>query len=243
MIDQHFLTYGNERIPYQVKPDPRRTTRIAIHVETDGSVIVDVPPGQSKEVVQKAVLKRARWIFDHVAEARDRYRHVRPKSYVSGEQVLYLGRRYMLKVIQDTNSRGTARLRGNRLEVTAQSKDARKVRGILRAWYRTRARDYFARQIDHQSEMLPWLNQPPPFRLLTMSRQWGSCSPQGQVILNPHLVKAPRECIKYVIVHELAHLKHHDHSPEFFDLVSLHAPGWEKPKKLLDQMVEVLASD
>ena len=243
MTNTHILAYGEERIPYQVNTDPRRTTRIAIHVEPDGSVIVDAPPDQSKEIVQKAEHKRARWITDNVAEGRDRYRHVRPKSYVSGEQVLYLGRRYMLKVVQDDTVKGTARLRGNRLEVTAQSKDAGKVRGIVRAWYRTRARDYFARQIDQQSEKLPWIDQPPPFRLREMSRQWGSCSPRGQVILNPHLIKAPRDCIEYVIVHELAHLKHHDHSPEFFDLVSQHAPGWEKPKKLLDRMVEVLAND
>ncbi|WP_299987670.1 M48 family metallopeptidase [uncultured Ruegeria sp.] len=243
MTAQNILTYGNEQIPYQVNPDPRRTTRIAIHVEPDGSVIVDAPPDQPDEMVHKAVHKRARWIADHVAEAKDRYRHVHPKSYVSGEQVLYLGRRYMLKVVQSDTTKGTARLHGNRLEVTVQSKDPRKVRGIVRAWYRTRARDYFARLIDQKSKKLSWIDQPPPFRLLEMSRQWGSCSPQGQVILNPHLVKAPRECIEYVVVHELAHLKHHDHSPEFFDLVSLNAPGWEKQKRLLDRIVEVLTND
>lgn len=243
MTALYILVYGDQRIPYRVNLDSRRTTRIAIHVEPDGSVIVDAPPDQSSEKVQMAVHKRARWISDHVAEARDRYRHVQPKSYVSGEQVLYLGRRYMLKVIQDDTAKGTARLRGNRLEVRTQSQNAVKVRAIVRAWYRTRARDYFARQIDQQSKKLPWIDQPPPFRLLEMSRQWGSCSTQGQVILNPHLIKAPRECIEYVIVHELAHLKHHDHSSEFFDLVSQHAPGWQKPKRLLDRMVEVLAND
>lgn len=243
MTVEHILSYGDERIPYQINPDPRRTTRVAIHVEPDGSVIVDAPPDHPSEMIQKAVHKRARWITDHVSEARDRYRHVRPKSYVSGEQVLYLGRRYMLKVIPDDSAKTKARLRGGQLEVTTKSSDPVKTRGIVRAWYRTRARDYFARQIDEQSAKLPWINHPPAFRLLEMTRQWGSCSPTGQVILNPHLIKAPRECIEYVIVHELAHLKYHDHSPEFFDLVSRYAPGWEKPKKLLDRMVEVLAND
>jgi predicted metal-dependent hydrolase len=194
-------------------------------------------------MIRAAVQKRARWIIDHVAAARDRFRHVRPKTYVSGEQVLYLGRRYVLKVQPGDESKGKARLQGNRLEITSATDDPGKVRAIVRAWYRTKARDYFAKQIDEQSERLPWIDGSPPFRLLEMTRQWGSCSPNGQVILNPHLIKAPRECIAYVVVHELVHLKHHDHGTEFFQLVSKYAPGWEKPKKMLDAMVEVLAND
>lgn len=243
MTSQHILVYGDERILYQINPDSKRTARIGIHVEPDGSVVVDAPPGQPNEMVHRGVQKRARWISDHVADARERYRHVQPKSYISGEQVLYLGRRYVLKVVQSDDARGMARLRGNKLEVSTRSDDVVKIRGIVRAWYQTRARSYFARQISEHSARLPWVLKPPPFRLLEMSSQWGSCSPQGQVILNPHLIKAPRDCIEYVIVHELAHLKHHDHSPEFFDLVSRYSPEWEKPKRMLDGMVEVLTND
>lgn len=235
------IVYGDERIPYQVNVDPKRTSQIAIHVDPDGSVIVDAPPNQSDDVIQKAVQKRARWIVEHVADARDRFKHVRPKAYVSGEEVLYLGRRYMLKVVVDPKSKGKAKLIGNRLEVTSKTNDPDRIRGITRAWYRAKARDYFARMIDEQSKRLPWVQYSPPFRMLDMNRQWGSCSITGDIILNPHLIKAPRDCVRYVIIHELAHLKHHDHSPEFFDLVSRHAPGWEQPKALLDSMVEVLA--
>lgn len=243
MTDRHILTYGDDRISYHVNPDPRRTTRIAIHVDPDGSVVVDAPRDQPDDLIRAAVQKRARWIVDHVSEARDRFRHVRPRSYVSGEQILYLGRRYVLKVVTEKHHKGIARLRGNRLEVTLPGDDPGKARAIVRAWYRTRARDYFAKQIDEHARRLPWITDPPPFRLLEMTRQWGSCSPHGQVILNPHLIKAPRECIAYVITHELVHLKHHDHGPEFFQLVGKFAPGWEKPKKMLDAMVEVLAND
>jgi predicted metal-dependent hydrolase len=83
----------------------------------------------------------------------------------------------------------------------------------------------------------------PPMRLLEMQKQWGSCSPSGQVILNPHLVKAPRECIEYVIVHELAHLKHHDHGAEFWKLIDTYVPGWQTAKKTLDAMSELLLTE
>ncbi|PCH74714.1 MAG: metal-dependent hydrolase [Rhodobacteraceae bacterium] len=243
MNGHHILIYGDERIPYRVHGDPKRTTRIAIHVDPDGSVIVDAPLNQPDEAIRKSVQKRARWIVDHVTEARDRYRHVQPKTYVSGEQVLYLGRRYMLKVIQSDFEPAGARLRGGRLVVVTKSPKPHQVRAIVRAWYRTRARDYFAKQIDEQSMRLPWVEKSPPFRLLEMKRQWGSCSTNGQIILNPHLIKAPRDCTKYVIVHELTHLKHHDHSAGFFREVDRYAPGWQKPKKMLDEMVEVLGNE
>lgn len=240
MTFQHVLSYGDEVIPYRVNLDPNRTTRVAIHVDPDGSVIVDAPTDRPDVLIHKAVHKRARWIVYHVAEAKDRYRNVRPKSYVSGEQVLYLGCRYMLKVIQSDGANGTAKLKGNRLEVHSKSKDTTKIRAIVRAWYRRKAYNYFSSKLDKHSIILPWVNETPPFRLLEMSKQWGSCSQSGEIILNPNLVKAPRPCIDYVLVHELSHLRHHDHSPKFWKLIDVHAKDWRKAKKQLDKIVEVL---
>ena len=133
--------------------------------------------------------------MNHVAEARERYRHISPREYVSGEQILYLNRRYVLKVMPSAASGDTARLKGNRLEINARNPNRAKVKVLVRMWYRDRALDYFTRRIDALSAQLPWITDAPPFRLLEMTRQWGSCSPDGQIILNPHLVKAPRDCI------------------------------------------------
>lgn len=237
------IIYGDQRIPYLVNLDDKRTTRVAIHVEPDGKVIVDAPPGFSPAAIQEAVQKRARWVVSHVEDARTRFAHVRPREYVSGEQVLYLGRRYVLKVLSTTEKPRAVRLKGNRLEVETRGGTAGDVRGKVRAWYRVKARDYFAKRITDASQRLPWMDEVPPFRLLEMNKQWGSCSAEGQVILNPHLVKAPRECIEYVVLHELAHLKHHDHGPEFWKLLDVYSPRWRQSKWVLDAMVEVLAND
>ncbi|WP_299855267.1 M48 family metallopeptidase [uncultured Roseobacter sp.] len=240
MSNQFTLVYGTERVPYSVNPDPKRTTRIAIHVEPNGMVQVDAPPDFPEQAVQKAVQKRARWVVDHVAEARQRYAHVSPREYVSGEQILYLGRRYVLKVIIIQGGRTSVKLKANRLEVITRSSDPDDIRGRVRGWYRAKARDYFCRRLDELSIKLPWVEAVPPFKLQEMTRQWGSCSPSGQIILNPHLIKAPRECIEYVLVHELAHLKHHHHGAQFWALIDRQLPGWEQPKAVLDNMVELL---
>ncbi len=236
MTKSFVLIYGDARLPYQVQDDPARSTRIAIHVEPDGTVMVDAPPGYTDEAVQHAVQKRARWITANVTEAKQRFAHVRPREYVSGEQVLYLGRRYLLKVVIAAKPSKSAKLRGNRLEVESRSGDADDTKGRVRAWYQTKARAYFAHRLNLLSAKLSWVDATPPFRLLRMSRQWGSCSPVGQITLNPHLVKTQRACVDYVIIHELAHLKHHNHGQGFFKVLEQHVPDWRIHKQTLDDL-------
>jgi predicted metal-dependent hydrolase len=239
-VTQFVLTYGDERIPYQVAYDDNRTSRVAIHVNPDGSVSVDAPKGFDDNSIKSAVQKRAKWVINHVTQAKERFAHVRPKEYVSGEQVLYLGRRYMLKVIPVDSKPSPARLIGNRLEVQTQSGDLNDIKGRIRAWYRVKGRDYIERRINTVARPLPWVSSPPPFRFSQMSRQWGSCSANGEIALNPNLIKAPRRCIDYVILHEVAHLKHHHHGPDFWRLIDVYCPNWKETKSVLDGMAEVL---
>ncbi|SDX55538.1 hypothetical protein SAMN05444336_106167 [Albimonas donghaensis] len=234
------LAYGDERVPYTIHEVSTRTSRIAIHVDPDGSVQVDAPPGEPDEKIDQAVRRRARWIVTHVADARARFRHVSSREHVSGEQVLHLGRRYVLKVIADQDSPGQAKLVANRLEVRLPDPTPSTVRTLVRLWHRDRARSYFRKRIAALSKTLSWVPAPPPFELRVMTRQWGNCAPDGRIVLNPNLVKAPRDAIDYVLVHELAHLKHHNHGVEFTRLLDQVQPGWREIKARLDAMVEVL---
>lgn len=103
--------------------------------------------------------------------------------------------------------------------------------------------DVFQRRLTHVEERLLWLKERPDWRLLEMKTQRGSCSPRGDVLLNPHLVKAPTECIDYVILHELCHLKEHNHSQRFHDLLRYAMPRWEAVKHRLDGMSEMLLNE
>lgn len=237
------VRYGEQTIAYSVRVNPRRRERVAIHVRHDGSVEVEAPEGVGEEAIQNALLKRARWVLRHVADARDRFRHVLPREYVSGEQVLYLGRRYVLKVVGAMKTERSIKLRGGLLVVATDNLDRTALRAHIRAWYRLKARDHFQARIAAVSKALPWGQEPPPFRLLDMKRQWGSCAAGGTVTLNPFLVKAPRDAIDYVITHELCHLREHNHSQEFFRLLSRAMPGWEQVKSRLDDSAEIILND
>lgn len=67
-----------------------------------------------------------------------------------------------------------------------------------------------------------------------MPTRWGSCTPKGKVILNPELIKAPKGIIEYVIIHELCHLIHHNHTKSLYDLQEKIMPDWKKWKERLE---------
>jgi predicted metal-dependent hydrolase len=238
-LTNHSVQYGKELIRFGLRRQPSRTEqRLAIHVEPDGSVLVDAPEATPIDTVLKAVKKRSRWISQHVAAARERLAHVLPREYVSGESLHYLGRRYRLKVAIQAGAKPVARMRGGFIVVKVPEHEPAMIRATLDAWYRLKARELFADRLAAVAAPLRWVKQTPPTRLQFMTVQWGSCSPAGRITLNPLLIKAPRECIDYVLLHELCHLLHHNHSPKFYKTLGRHMPRWRVIKEKLDNMAE-----
>lgn len=242
-LTNHSVQYGEELIRFGLRRQSSRTVqRVAIHVEPDGSVLVDAPESAPIDTVLAAVKKRSRWISQHVGAARERLAHVLPREYVSGESLHYLGRRYRLKVVIQAGATQDARMRGGFIEVIVPEGAPFLVRAELDAWYRLRAKEVFMLRLAVLVPTMRWVKKIPAMRLLVMKVQWGSCSPAGRLTLNPQLVKAPRECIDYVLLHELCHLQHHNHGPKFYKALDSQMPGWRAIKERLDGMAELLLS-
>lgn len=237
------IPYGDRRIHCDVRRAVGRIQHsVAIHVDPDGRVLIDAPLRATDTEIRLAVNKRARWVQSRLQEIDDSRRHVLPREYVSGEAVYYLGRRYRLKVLS-TQETPSVRLRGNYLQVAVGNRNPENVRTALHAWYRVRAKRYLQMRLEDVCRRSPWIKQLPPTSFRKMKARWGSCSPNGRLTLNPELVRAPRECIDYVIVHELCHLRFHNHSPRFYRLLDTHLPDWKRIKSRLDSMAEaILAS-
>lgn len=235
--------YGNEKFEYEINFSQRRRRRIAIHVRPDATVGVSAPADRSEEDVHAAVLGRAEWISKHVSAARGLREHVLPRNYVSGESFLYLGRRYQLKVDRRCAGAPSVKLFRGHLRVEGTKKDSGAVKKQVDRWYRDRAREVFGRRMESLFDTVTWADTIPEWRLLKMKRQWGSCSSQGTIILNPHLVKAPRECVDYVILHELCHLREHNHSPRFYGLLDRIMPEWRRVKDRLESMAEAILNE
>jgi len=243
MTTRKSFIYGNDRIEYEVAFVPVEHNKVSIHVYPDCSVRVDAPEGRALPEVHQAVLKRAGWINHHVWEFQRQRAQALARTYTSGESLFYLGKRYQLKVKKINSPEPGVKLVRGQIRVETGSRDAEAVRELLAAWYRNRATEIFERRFDEIADSLGWLRQMPEWRLVRMKKQWGSCSPAGVILLNPHLVKAPRACIDYVISHELCHLQEHNHSPRYYRLLGKIMPSWEAVKTRLDGMAELLLNE
>ncbi|MDT8385680.1 MAG: SprT family zinc-dependent metalloprotease [Gammaproteobacteria bacterium] len=234
------LQYGEERIPYQVFFIPGSKRKIKVDILPTGTVHVFAPETADFALIKAAVNKRARWIYNHLRKIQQRHNHVLPREYVSGESHYYLGRRYVLKVFKVKNIEPNVKLFRGQLQVRVKSRNPEAIKSLLNGWYREHAEQVFARRIDDLVAKISWLKTTPTWKMRVMKKQWGSCSAKGVLTLNPLLVKAPRDCIDYVIVHEICHIKEHNHSPKYYKLLKRLLPNWEETKSRLDGMSEYL---
>lgn len=237
------VTYGHEEFEYSVVENSRLVSRVRIHVDPDGRVEVETPSGVGPAEVQRAVQKRSRWISRHLKAAKARKEHVLPRRYISGECHFYLGRRHKLIVVETRGAASDVKLWRGRIEVSLPVGDPTAVRRRLRQWYRDRAAVYFARKLPELAMRFDSIATAPSFKLLMMEKRWGSCSPGGQLSLNPSLIKAPIHCIEYVLLHELCHLLQHNHSKQFYAILDRQLPDWRSRKKDLDALAEQLLVD
>ncbi|ARW11488.1 M48 family metallopeptidase [Acetobacter ascendens] len=238
--DHRILTYGGEQIRLELLPRARSGTTLRIKVHPDQTVQVVVPEGTTEADLDKALHQKTRWIWQKLRDFRAVQEHATPRTYVSGESHFYLGRRHLLKVYHQPDAPETVRMLRGQLAVSVQERNALRIQKLLELWYFARAQDIFRARLDALLSTTLWVNRSPALKIQVMQTQWGNCSPGGTITLNPHLVKAPRDCIDYVILHELCHLKEHHHGSAFWQLLARLMPDWERHKTRLDRMAEMM---
>lgn len=235
--------YADQLIEVERAARTRAVSRILIKVDPDCRVRVSAPETACDAEVLRALKLRGRWIYTQLRAFRSQQAQVRKRQYISGESYFYLGKRYVLKVQEAPEAVQQVRLLGGQLQVSVRRLAPEKVRELLLQWYKARAREVFSRRLEAVLPHALWVREKPPLRLLSMQTQWGSCSPAGRITLNPHLVKAPSECIDYVLLHELCHLAEHNHSERFYRLLHQVMPHWEKTKQRLDNNAAAFLND
>ncbi len=227
------IAYGGKEIVFQVLTTNRKTMEIA--VLPDCSVAVKVPEGTSEDETRSRVYRRARWITRQI----NFFQQFRPRTpdrkYIGGETHLYLGRQYRLKISQG-NEAGVKLVRGFIFITCCGEPSPVKVQLLLDTWYVERAKIKFVDSLDRCFSGFGRMGfSRPNLHIRKMKTRWGSLSPGGTLTLNRDLIRAPRDCIDYVVTHELCHLKHQDHSKEFYRLLDQFLPEWHKQKTKLEQ--------
>ena len=236
-MKRHSLRNNDQVINYEISHRPRVTRRIHLEINNTGDLRVVAPRRMSRRAIHKMLQQRVGHVARFLIKARERQRDLPEYFYISGEKHLFMGRCYPLEILQRQSKRGTVSLADDRILMMVPETTQDKVRNTLENWYRQRAQQHFAERLTVYSQAAPWTaGESPPMRLRRMKRTWGSCSSKGVITLNPHLVKAPAECIDYVIAHEVCHLREHNHGKEFYVLQEQLYPGWRDAKaRLVDK--------
>ncbi|NOQ94868.1 MAG: DUF45 domain-containing protein [Methylophaga sp.] len=218
---------GDGFIVTVIKSSRRKTSALKIK---DQLVSIHIPSRLPLKFARDFVLQKTSWIQKKLAEQSQK--ETPEKQFIDGDVFLFLGKEYTLRLIQADTSASVTKTsfelelhgRLNRLSITA-------IRTALIRWYKQQAEHYLtsrtaeiAREIDLT---------PTSITVKTYKARWGSCGVRGDVQFNWKLMLAPPDIIDYVIIHELCHLKHHNHSALFWHLVEHNSPTFKASRQWL----------
>lgn len=226
------VPYGSKFIKYQLIRCDRKTMEIAVH--PDGNVIVKAPMNAHSSLIQEKIQKKSRWILRQLNYFRQFTPKTTKRCYVNGETHLYLGKQYRLKLTKGAEN--TVRLSRGFFHITCRdAPNPETAKKLLHGWYAEKASIQFLESMDRcWPAFKRFASVRPALSIKLMRRRWGSLSDKGTMTLNTNLIRAPKECIDYVVTHELCHLKYRDHGPDFYKLLDSVIPGWKKIKHKLE---------
>jgi zinc metalloprotease len=216
---------------YELYYTDRKTLGIKVYPDT--SVKVFAPIDTDLPIIEQLLKAKRKWIEKQQRSFQSYLPATPARQYIGGESFLYLGKQYMLKIEPSTAEE--VKLYQGRLVVKTVNPEATHIKKLLQQWYIARATILFNKLFEEQFYLFKRFGlEKPILQIKKMEKRWGSCTPQQKIILNPELIKAPVVCINYVILHELCHLVHHNHSKSFYRLLENFMPDWQKYKQLLE---------
>lgn len=222
----------------------RRREGLRLTVENDGSLKVTAPPRVPLALVEEFVLAHATWIEGQQEKVRAALEANPPKRLEEGERFRFFGVERRLVFENAVSRRARVDIVEDELIVTLAEteRSPESIRKALAKFFDTQARLHITERVAHFSRQMGIGPSGLSFR--GQKTRWGSCSSSGHISFNWKLVFAPEEVIDYVIVHELAHLVHANHSDKFWDLVKAHDPEYRRHRRWLkDHQHEVVYLD
>lgn len=225
------FVYGSFAYEYKLVRENRDT--LSLTVMPDMSLVVKCPRRAEMERIELFLEKKWFWLQKQLNFFKKFQRRVYKKEYVSGESFLYLGRQYQLVVRRGKEDKVLLQ-NGKLVFLTTESvSDGVHSRMHINAWYRKRSREIFKERYEEIFEKFNY-DHKPRLKIKKMQKRWGSYSRRSGIVLNPLLIHASKDCIDYVITHELCHEKYKSHSKSFYTLLSAKYPRWERVKEKLE---------
>lgn len=227
------FVFGSFVYNYNLVRQNRKT--LSLTVAPDLKIYVKCPNQADDERIELFLRRKWFWLEKQLSFFRKYQRKTYQKEYVSGESFFYLGRQYKL-FVKPSNKDTVLMLKGRLVVFTTQdTQRGQHTKKLLDEWYQKRTERVFNEQYKHMKSKFAY-NIMPALVIREMQKRWGSFLNNGRVVLNPKLIHTSRDCIDYVIVHELCHVKYKNHNHNFYALLKKQYPKWEKVKDKLEIM-------
>jgi len=221
------MKYKYKDIEYTLQRSRRKTA--SVYVERDGQVSVLVPETLTDQQVQQLIESKRRWIYRHLAQWRDLNATRVQREYVNGEGFLYLGRTYRLQLVAQQDV--PLKLKDGHFRLLAPRGDTEDAEAAFRDFYREKGKPRIMERVAYYQTRMGV--QPKSVRVFELKHRWASCSPGGNLNFHWKCMMAPPTVIDYIIVHELAHLRHANHTRAFWNMVDKILPDYQDRKEWL----------
>lgn len=204
-----------ENIDVKINYMKRKTMLISI--ENDGSVLIKLPEATKKNEIDKLIKSKEKWILNKVALVKGR-------AKLKKDEILYLGHAYSYKVlVQRFLKKDFIYFNGHNFQVN--TKDEKNTEKALEVWLRNRCEKIINEKVEKYKDKFNVL--PKEIKIKKQKTRWGSCSYDNKLMLNWKLIMAREESLEYVVVHEMCHMIHKNHSKEFWNLVGEIMPSYK----------------
>ncbi|MBU0458382.1 M48 family metallopeptidase [Patescibacteria group bacterium] len=230
-MKQSTFTYGTHNYDYYLIRQDRKT--VSLTVQPSLNIILKCPKNYTQKKIDIFLKRKWYWLERQLKDLRRLQRSKAQKEYISGESFIYLGRQY--KLIVKGGASDSVGLEKGKIIVKTSKDVSNKSHNqkLLEEWYTNRGEKVFNERYRQVLKKFDY-EFAPELQIRKMSKRWGSFLAKKKVLLNPDLIKASKECIDYVITHEMCHMKHHDHSTAYFRFLNSKFPNWEKTKETLE---------
>lgn len=227
-------------IPYLLTR--KSVKNVNLRIKPEGEVLVSANNSVSTDFIDAFIEKKQRYIFSVLSryEEKKKLFQAVPKRYVSGESYDLLGKSLRLKV--EANKEENVYTDGVYIFLKVKDKDDFRHKEIMMSkWLKQYQTTVFEELLQEKYLLFEKYGVTyPTLKIRNMTSRWGSCQPKkGIITLNSKLIEAPRNCIEYVILHELVHFIHPNHSRQFWDFVAMMMPDWKERKEELEKTIYI----
>ena len=205
----------------------RKRKTMSLEIKPDGVINVLAPNGVDKNFIIDRVKDKADWIVKKLDELEDKNDKKIIRNYENGDVFLYLGKEYKLQVIIDKNLiRPKVNLENEKLVVRTNIDNKEYIQQSLKRWYADETLDIVKKRINHYKKYFK--DSVTAIKIKDQKTRWASCTYKNEILFNLRCSMAPIEIIDYIVVHEMCHMEHRNHSKDFYNAVGKVLPDYKE---------------